>query len=77
MKELDRKHGIELLERYSAEQDTINQLLRQIYECHGTADTEALRNMLGLCIVEIQERQETVLKAFRFLLESDARPQET
>ncbi|GAC1038819.1 hypothetical protein QKY98_11395 [Pseudomonas sp. HR1] len=77
MKELDRKHGIELLERYSAEQDAINQLLRQIYECHGTADTEALRNMLGLCIVEIQERQETVLKAFRFLLESDARPQET
>lgn len=77
MKELDKKHGIELLERYSAEQDAINQLLRQIYECHGTADTEALRNMLGLCIVEIQERQETVLKAFRFLLESDARPQET
>lgn len=77
MKELDRKHGIELLERYSAEQDAINQLLRQIYECHGAADTEALRNMLGLCIVEIQERQETVLKAFRFLLESDARPQET
>lgn len=77
MKELDRKHGIELLERYSAEQDAINQLLRQIYECHGTADTEALRNMLGLCIVETQERQETVLKAFRFLLESDARPQET
>lgn len=75
MKELDRKHRIELLERYSAEQDAINQLLRQIYECHGTADTEALRNMLGLCIAEIQERQETVLKAFRFLLESDARPQ--
>jgi hypothetical protein len=77
MKQLDRKHGIELLERYSAEQDAINQLLRQIYECHGTADTEALRDMLGLCIVEIQERQETVLKAFRFLLESDARPQKT
>ncbi|MDQ7915651.1 hypothetical protein RCF34_21300 [Pseudomonas sp. 102515] len=77
MKQLDRKHGIELLERYSAEQDAINHLLRQIYECHGTADTEALRDMLGLCIVEIQERQETVLRAFRFLLESDTRPQKT
>lgn len=77
MNELDRQHGLELLERYSTEQDAINKLLRQIYECHGTAETEALREMLGLCIVEIQDRQATVLKAFRFLLEAEARPKET
>lgn len=77
MNELDRQHGLELLERYSSEQDAINNLLRQIHDCHGTAQTEALREMLILCIVEIQDRQETVLKAFRFLLESDAKPEKT
>lgn len=74
MNEQDRKHGLLLLERYSAEQDAINQLLRQIYECHGTSDSEALRDMLTLCIAEIQDRQTTVQGAFRFLLDLKENP---
>ncbi len=74
MNEQDRKHGLLLLERYSAEQDAINQLLRQIYECHGTSDSEALRDMLTLCIAEIQDRQTTVQSAFRFLLNLKEKP---
>lgn len=74
MNEQDRKHGLLLLERYSAEQDAINKLLRQIYECHGTADSEALREMLKLCIAEIQDRQTTVQSAFRFLLDIEEKP---
>lgn len=74
MNEQDRKHGLLLLERYAAEQDAINQLLRQIYECHGTADSEALKDMLTLCIAEIQDRQTTVQSAFRFLLDLQDKP---
>ena len=74
MNEQDRKHGLLLLERYSAEQDAINKLLRQIYECHGTSDSEALRDMLTLCIAEIQDRQTTVQGAFRFLLDLKENP---
>lgn len=74
MNEQDRTHGLLLMERYAAEQDAINQLLRQIYECHGTSDSEALRDMLTLCIAEIQDRQTTVQSAFRFLLDLKEKP---
>jgi len=67
----NRQHGLGLLERYAREQDHIECLLRQIGECEGCPESQALQDMLRLCLIENRQNQVTVWKAFRFLLGLD------
>lgn len=69
MNKEDRRHGHQLLERFAAEQDGIECLLRQLEECQGCAESAALQEMLNLCITELKQRQSTIQDAFRFLLD--------
>lgn len=68
MNEANRQHGLQILERYCKEQDGIESLLQQIDECKKSADTQALQDMLSLCVTELKQRQKTLQDAFRFLL---------
>lgn len=67
----NRQHGLGLIERYAREQDHIDCILRQISECEGFPQSQALQDMLRLCLIENRQNQVTVWKAFRFLLELD------
>jgi len=71
MNKENRQHGLALLERYAREQDHIDCLLRQIEECEGRPESQALQDMLRLCLIGNRQNQCTLRKAFRFLLELD------
>ncbi|KUM43734.1 hypothetical protein [Pseudomonas sp. EpS/L25] len=71
MNQENRKHGLDLLERYAIQEDHIVCLLRQIEECKGRLESQDLHYMLGLCLIENKQNQVIIKKAFRFLLDLD------
>jgi hypothetical protein len=73
MNKENRQHGLALLERYAKEQDHVSCILRQIEECKGSSESQALQDMLRLGLIENRQNQVTIRKAFRFLLELDQR----
>lgn len=73
----NRRHGLYLMERHAKAQDDIDCLLRQIEECRGQGRSHALKEMLGLCVIQQRRNQATVQNAFLYFLDLDEnQPQE-
>jgi len=68
MDPIDLTHGLELIDRYALEQERILSLHAQIEECKKVRGSADLKNMLNLCVLEIEDRKKVIRNAFRFLL---------
>ena len=68
MDPIDRRHGLELIDRYALEQERILCLHAQIQACTPASGSADLKTMLQLCILEVEDRKKVISNAFRFLL---------